>query len=100
MQNKREINRLAREAIYVEEIRKVAKKIKIGQKIKCEVLAGDAEESGIYPTKIKTVQVTNKYKKFLEVCDAVGLKHYVLYVDLVMKERKKNKRREGTRCKS
>lgn len=100
MQNKREINRLARDAIYVEEIRKVAKKIKVGQKIKCEVIAGDAEENGIYPTKIKTVKVTNKYKKFLEVCDAIGLKHYVLYVDLVMAERRKRKGKEGTRCKS
>ena len=82
-------DRLLCHGILLEEVRAAADSVRVGDKIRWEVLTGDPEKTGHFPRQLKTLTVTHKSRYLLTAVDSVGLVHSITYVELAQERRKK-----------
>lgn len=76
------------QGIFFDEIRAAADSVRVGDKIRWEVLTGDPEKTGHFPRQLKTLTVTHKSRYLLTAVDSVGLVHSITYVELAQERRK------------
>ena len=79
---------LLRTAITVEEIENLAAQIRVGDKIKWEVLYGDITIQKGYRKRPVTLTVTRKSRYLLETADGMGRMHSIRYAELAEARRK------------
>ena len=79
---------LLRTAITVEEIENLAAQIRVGDKIKWEVLDSDITSQKGYRKKPVTLIVTRKSRYLLEAADSRGRIYSIRYADLAEARRK------------
>lgn len=79
---------LLRTAITAEEVKNLAGQIRVGDKIKWEVLDSDITSQKGYRKKPVTLTVTRKSRYLLEAADSRGRIHSIRYTELAEARRK------------